>query len=146
MSTGDPPNPWDVAYGYGNGSSYTLNWSTTTNAAPGSYWLSYIYPPIGQTQLIPEPYTEQYREKNKPLPEGVEMKKLYEVYLVYGENRKAPIVEKAQVIADGEEDAKIKSGLLGKVDKDWDADYLTIAAVEIIDVKVKERPKEVKQV
>jgi hypothetical protein len=74
------------------------------------------------------------------------MKKLYEVYLVYGEDRKKPIVEKAQVIADSDEDAKVKSGLMAKVNPEWDADYLTIAAVEIIEVKVKERPKEVKNV
>jgi hypothetical protein len=35
---------------------------------------------------------------------------------------------------------------MAKVNPEWDADYLTIAAVEIIEVKVKERPKEVKNV
>jgi len=74
------------------------------------------------------------------------MKKLYEVYLVYGENRYAPIIHREQVIADNEEDAKIKSGLHSKVMASWDSDYLTFRAIEIMDIKVKEKPKEVKQV
>jgi hypothetical protein len=74
------------------------------------------------------------------------MKKLYEVYLVYGEDRKNPLVFKEQVIAENEEDAKIRSGLNAQILPSWESDYLTFTAVEIIDVKVKERPKEVKQV
>jgi hypothetical protein len=138
MSTGDWP--------YGNVWPYGTSYGTYTTTTTGGPWITYqpsypqtIYPPTPQ----PKPQEESPKIK---LPEGVVMKKLYEVYLVYGEDRKKPIVEKAQVIADSDEDAKVKSGLMAKVNPEWDADYLTIAAVEIIEVKVKERPKEVKQV
>ncbi len=79
--------------------------------------------------------------------EGVEMKTLYNVYLVYGEDRKKPIIKQARgVIANNDEDAKIKSGLMKEVQEDWDADYLTFIVEEIGNVHIKERPKEVKQV
>jgi hypothetical protein len=138
MSTGDWPygNVWP-SYPY----TYTYGANST-----GGPWITYqpVYP---QTIYPPTPQPTPQEESPKiNLPEGVEMKKLYEVYLVYGEDRKKPIVEKAQVIADSDEDAKVKSGLMAKVNPEWDADYLTIAAVEIIEVKVKERPKEVKNV
>ena len=72
---------------------------------------------------------------------------LYDVYLVYAEDRKNPIVHRVfGVIARDEEDAKIKSGLMQQVQDDWDADYLNFICKEIGDVKVKEKPKEVKQV
>ena len=78
--------------------------------------------------------------------EGVEMKGLFEVYLVYGEDRKEPIVHAARVIAASEEDAKIKSGLMPIIKPEWDADYLTFIVRKIGDVAVKARPSEVKQV
>lgn len=79
--------------------------------------------------------------------EGVEMKTLYDVYMVYAENRKKPVMEiKRGIIASDEEDAKIKSGLMKSVQEDWDADFLTFVVNKIGDVKVKEKPKEVKQV
>ncbi len=74
------------------------------------------------------------------------MKTLYEVYLVYGEDRKQPVILKEMVIADSEEDAKVKSGLHKNIDPTWEADFLTFEAVEVIDVKIKERPREVKNV
>jgi len=75
------------------------------------------------------------------------MKSLFKVTLCYGEDRKAPIVmEFLPVIADGDEDAKIKSGVYGAIDKDWDADFVTVLIQKIGDVRVKERPKEVKNV
>jgi len=79
--------------------------------------------------------------------EGVDMFKLFNVYLVYAEKRNEPtiIVEKS-VLAKDAEDAKIKSGLLAKVDKSLDSDYLTIYADEICDVKVKSKPTETKAV
>lgn len=81
------------------------------------------------------------------LKEGIEMKGLYDVYLVYGEDRKM-IIKKVVtgVLADSDEDAKIKSGLMKEIKDDWDADYLTFIVRKIGDVKVKEKPKEVKQV
>lgn len=74
------------------------------------------------------------------------MQGLYEVYLVYGENRKEPIVHTQRVVASSEEDAKIKSGLMALIKPEWDADFLTFIVRKIGDVAVKERPKEVKQV
>jgi len=106
----------------------------------------YPYPPVYPTVTIIEQPMKLDPPVIKKLPEGVEMKKLYEVYLVYGENRYAPIIHREQVIADNEEDAKIKSGLHSKVMASWDSDYLTFRAIEIMDIKVKEKPKEVKQV
>jgi hypothetical protein len=86
-------------------------------------------------------------EKSKPTPkEGVEMQGLFEVYLVYGENRKEPIVHTARVIASSEEDAKVKSGLYPLIQKEWEADFVTTIVRKIGDVAVKERAKEVKQV
>ena len=75
------------------------------------------------------------------------MFKLFNVYLVYAEKRNEPtiIVEKS-VLAKDAEDAKVKSGLFGKVDKSWDSDFLTIYADEICDVKVKSKPTETKAV
>lgn len=74
------------------------------------------------------------------------MKGFYELYLVYGENRKDPIIHTARVIAASEGDAKIKSGLMPLIGKEWDADYVTFIARKLFDVRVKDKPKEVKQV
>ena len=116
----------------------------------GNYWaFGYPlqqYPPLS-VQSDPQPFLEQYREKNIPLPEGVVMKSLYKVTLCYGEDRKAPVVmEFAPIIADSDEDAKIKSGVYAAIDKEWDADFVTVLIQKIGDVKVKERVKEVRQV
>lgn len=74
------------------------------------------------------------------------MKELFEVYLVYGEDRKEPIVHTQLVIAASEEEAKIKSGLLAVIKPEWDADYLTFLVRKIGEVAVKAKPSEVKQV
>jgi hypothetical protein len=75
------------------------------------------------------------------------MFKLYRVVMVYGEDRDNPVVEiRDNVLAKDAEDAKIKSGLMSKVDPKWDADYLTLAAMELCSVKVKAKPQEVKNV
>ena len=120
------------------------------NTSGGNYWafgyLPQQYPPLS-VQSDPQPFLEQYREKNIPLPEGVVMKSLYKVTLCYGEDRKAPVVmEFAPIIADSDEDAKIKSGVYAAIDKEWDADFVTVLIQKIGDVKVKERVKEVRQV
>ena len=83
-----------------------------------------------------------------PTPkEGVEMKGLYDVHLIYAEDRKHPLVfSEINIIADSDEDAKLKSALMQEVKGDWDMDYLTFIVKKIGDVKVKEKPKEVKQV
>lgn len=100
----------------------------------------------GSTSNTPTITIEETEEKNK-LPEGVEMKKLYNVYMIYGENRKQLVIKKKDdVIASDEEDAKIKSGLMKTISEEWDNDYLTFIVHEIGEVKVKEKPKEVKNV
>ena len=75
------------------------------------------------------------------------MKGLWNVYLVYGGDRDK-VVSKANllIVASDCEDAKIKSGLYADVDPSWDADYLTITAVKVCDIKIKAKPSEVKQV
>ena len=84
----------------------------------------------------------------KPTPkEGVEMKGLYDVYLIYGEDRADILLKRKEgIIASDDEDAKIKSGLMKDVQDSWDADYLTFIVRRIGDVKVKARAQEVKQV
>ncbi len=93
--------------------------------------------------------TEDDKKILNPKKEGIEMKGLYEVIGVYGEDRNNVIFhrpEKSFVIASSEEDAKMKSGIYGWIDEKWDADYLTIIVRKIGDVAVKEKPKEVKSV
>lgn len=85
--------------------------------------------------------------KGEKLPEGVEKMTLYKVWMIYGGDRKNLIIDSQDgVLAKNEEDAKIKSGLMQKVNQEWDADYLTFICQEIGDVNVKAKPKEVKQV
>lgn len=92
----------------------------------------------------PSPLTPPKVEEKR---EGVEMKGLFDVYMVYAEDRKKPIINSVfGVVAESDEDAKIKSGLLKMIDDEWDADYLTFIVKKIGDVRVKERPKEVKQI
>jgi hypothetical protein len=93
--------------------------------------------------------TFQSLKFSEPLKEGIEMKNLYEVFLVYGEDRKNPIIVGKMggyVIANDDEDARVKSGVYSEVDKEWDADYLTIIVRNLGAVKVKEKAKEVKNV
>ena len=86
-------------------------------------------------------------EIKQPLKEGIEMKNLYEVFLVYGEDRKNPFISATErVIASDDEDARVKSGIYSRVEKEWDADYLTIIVHNLGAVKIKEKAKEVKNV
>jgi hypothetical protein len=88
-----------------------------------------------------------WKQFGTPTKEGIEMLGLYNVVMVYAEDRKNLKIEEVRgVIAAGPEDAKVKSGLMAKVDKEWDADYLTLEAMKVMDVKVKAKPQEVKQV
>jgi len=97
-------------------------------------------------QPLTEPGKIYPKDKSKKI-EGVEMKNLYNVYLIYGEDRKAPEIHQVRgVIASSEEDAKIKSGLMHNIQDNWDADYLTFICEKIGEVKIKEKPKEVKNV
>jgi hypothetical protein len=92
------------------------------------------------------------RAKNKKLKiRGVEIMYLYDVWMIYAEDRKEPVVDNAiiehkQVIAKDEDDAKVKSGVMQLVEKHWDSDYLSFIVNEIGEVKVKEKPKEVKNI
>lgn len=98
---------------------------------------------------LPLTFGDWYSSWNKPSvtpKEGVEMQGLFEVYLVYGESRKEPIIHSARVVATSEEEAKLKSGLYPLIQKDWDPDYVTLFGRKLGDVAVKERAKEVKQV
>lgn len=138
-------------------------YSCTTNST-GDYWITIDYqgasypgtainvPSCRKVRDDPEvdklkaKLTELEERLNKP-SRGVDMKALYKVTLCYGEDRVKPIVQEfAPVIADGEEDAKIKSGVFAAILTSWDPDFLTIICAKIGEVKVKERAKEVKQV
>jgi len=102
------------------------------------------YEPV--QQILAQP-TWASIKLNEPLKEGIEMKNLYEVFLVYGEDRKNPIISATErVIANDDEDARVKSGIYSKVQKEWDADYLTIIVRDLGAVKIKEKAKEVKNV
>jgi len=89
-------------------------------------------------------------EIKQPLKEGIEMKNLYEVFLVYGEDRINPLIyrtaDAGYVVAENDEDAKIKSGIFSMIKSEWDADYLTIIVHNLGAVKIKEKAKEVKNV
>jgi hypothetical protein len=100
----------------------------------------------GQNEYL-EKSTPTRTKLNGPLKEGIEMKNLYEVFLVYGEDRKNPVISATErVIANDDEDARVKSGIYSKVEKEWDADYLTIIVHNLGAVKIKEKAKEVKNV
>jgi hypothetical protein len=121
----------------------TSDWATITAGQPvyydgTSYTIGYTYGPAEAGHIAPE---------QPNLPKEVEMKGLYEVIRCYGEDRNNIQVKRfAEVVADGEEDAKIKSGVYGTIDKSWDADFLTIIVRKLGDVKIKTKPQEVKSV
>lgn len=69
---------------------------------------------------------------------------LYDVYMVYAESLVSPVVEHVFVLAKNEDDAKIKSGLMKKVDEKWDTDYLSFLLRPIGRVAFKKKPSEVK--
>lgn len=127
-----------------DGTNVNLTWTTTTDNTAGNFTTtSDWYSMDNQIHFYPNPNPEKLGNKK----EGVEMKTLFDVYMVYAENRKKPVMEiKRGIIASDEEDAKIKSGLMKLVQENWDADFLTFVVNIIGEVKVKEKPKEVKQV
>jgi hypothetical protein len=126
-------------------SSSTWSYSTTTDSSSG-----YIYVPVtswGNNYSVYLDWNHPSVANENAIKEGVEMKKLYTVYLVYGADRDKPtVVVRRDVIAKDIEDAKVKSGIYAEVKAEWDSDYLTIYADEICDVKVKAKPSEVKTV
>jgi hypothetical protein len=72
---------------------------------------------------------------------------LYDVYMIYAEkHNKLHTWLETGVLAADEEGAKIKSGLMKKIEDDWDTDYLTFVVKVIGQVKVRAKPKEVKTV
>jgi hypothetical protein len=111
-------------------SNVPSNYSPTWTVTPSVF--SYGTLSIGAEQQIEKEY---------------DMIGLYDVVMVYGEDRKNLIINKSDgVMAASDEDAKIKSGLMARVDKSWDADYLTFIVNKIGDIKVKPKPSEVKNV
>ncbi len=124
-------------------------WVDTTGTSPfNDYYDNWIKPEsISESKITINSIDEDIPDIKTKLPEGVEMKTLYEVWLVYAENRKKPIIMKKEgIIADNEEDAKIRSGLMKDINDTWDTDYLNIICIEVASVKVKSKPKEVKSV
>ena len=73
-----------------------------------------------------------------------ELMALYNVYMVYAEDRDNPDIFQAIVVAENDEQARIKSGFVPR--KGWDLDYLTIFSKPICEVVVKEKPTEILQV
>ena len=66
---------------------------------------------------------------------------LFEVFMVYGEDRDNTGVQHKFVVADDAKQAEAKSGLV--VDPAWDFDYGTMFSRPICEVNVKEKPLEV---
>jgi hypothetical protein len=100
---------------------------------------------------IMEPYSRggawNTLTKQQNQNEEVDIMTMYDVYLVYGGDRKNIVVESALgVIAANGEDAKLKSGLMQKMQTEWDTAYVSFVVRPLGEVKVKPRPKEVKQV
>ncbi|KKK59534.1 hypothetical protein LCGC14_3033430 [marine sediment metagenome] len=135
---------FDMQVEWSNGTNQPYITHTIHNS---SYDNWYGANPIDWSKISINSIDEDIPDIKTKLPEGVDMKTLYEVWLVYAENRKKPIIMKKEgVIADNEEDAKIRSGLMKDVNDTWDTDYLNIICIEIASVKVKSKPKEVKNV
>ena len=132
--------------------------TTTADTAKTIKNVTWTYEPITRVNLGNIEYQQLIEEyarnpNNYKAPkynnkiEGVEIMKLYEVWMVYAENRSKPKCTHIDgVIAKDPEDAKIKSGLMKDIPEEWDADYHTFIVKEIGDVKVKEKPKEVKNI
>lgn len=117
----------------------TLTTANTTGEVTWTYEYN-TYPPMTPVgDLIIRP-----KEENKI--EGVEIMKLYEVWMVYAEDIKNPFIFYSRIIARNPEDAKLKNIFAKDIKEEWDIDYLTIIVREIGDVKVKEKPKEVKNI
>jgi hypothetical protein len=154
MTTGDYPNSITISSSSMSCSTGYTDCNTYTDSTTWRYFDSYEAWKQHE-QPSPRKYTleeiqKQLSEYPKESPkkiEGVDIMTLYDVYLVYAEDRKKPvIIPMFGVIANGEEDAQIKSGLMKKVEDDWDADYLTFIVKAIGSVKVKEKAKEVRTV
>jgi len=149
MAEGDYPNSILNAHGFVDcAASGYADCNTYTDNSTWTYDYYYKRRYEGNEKLQNE-YLKDVLEQHKKSKkiEGVDIMILYDVYLVYAEDRKNPIViNKFGVIARDEEDAKIKSGLMKEVQDEWDADYLNFICKEIGDVKVKAKPKEVKTV
>lgn len=161
-ATASSPGSWGQLNGGWGTSAQTLTWTDSSTNTAGNYihetntgydYGVYHHPNFEYSQdkmleaLDKFMKREDAAEQKSNTKENVEMFKLYRVVLVYGENRNDPVVLTAEdVLARDGEDAKIKSGLMSKVDSKWDADYLTIEAIPICDVKIKSKPTEVKNV
>ena len=111
----------------------TTGWTTVTayeNTWTGdsTNWYPHQSPPSDvNTNKLVEDFRKAQKDSRKRMKKkkkvgGVEYMTLYDVYLIYGENRKKPLVIREQVIARDEEDAKVKSGLMAKVESTWDND------------------------
>jgi len=136
-------------------SNSTVDWTTWAPTQWQRQWVgidlsdgSHIWAD-GQNEYL-EKSTSTRTKLNESLKEGIEMKNLYEVFLVYGEDRINPLIHRTAdagyVVAENDEDAKIKSGIFSMIKSEWDADYLTIIVHNLGAVKIKEKAKEVKNV
>lgn len=115
---------------YLQGGGYGTMYSTSTSS----------YGPQGNANVFMTSLRQAKEEKKLADNEAY----LYDVYLIYAENLNAPIVKKASAIARGDEDAKIKSGLMKQIESSWDSDYLSILVNQIGVVRFKKKPQEVK--
>lgn len=108
--------------------------NTTPSQVWTQVWTTSAYPQLTYYIPIPE------KKENNTM-------ELYNVYLVYAEDRKKPVVKRVDgVLAKNTEDAKVKSGLMKDVDPEWDSDYLNFICEHIGTVNVKPKPTEVKSV
>ena len=145
--------------GYGTGFTITTSSTDATlRAGPHTHEL-YVEGNIGISGSI---YSKEIKDlkdslkqafeeiktlKEVTMDKDVRYSQLWNVFLIYAENRANPFCEqRLGVIADSEEDAKLKSGLMQCVNAEWDTDYLNFICQPIGQVKTKPKPKEVKSV
>jgi hypothetical protein len=99
---------------------------------------------IGIMAEMRNPTSASPENKKEEKKKMVEKMTLFEVMMVYGENRTAPIIETKKVVAPDIEGAKARAGFIPQ--PEWDLDYYNLVVKPIIDVNVKEKPTEIKSV
>ena len=114
------------------------------NYTTGGHWKSIICDDLAEDHDYTKgmDYLKGLIKANK----GEDTMYLWQVFLVYGLGEVCSPCLPKYVIADCEENAILKSKVHGDIPDDWDTDYVTILCVSIGGVKVKPKPKEVKQV
>jgi hypothetical protein len=67
---------------------------------------------------------------------------VFDVVVVYAENKAQPVVKREIIIAKSESQARLLAGK--QVEQSWDTDYLTVLVIELGTITFKPKPTEVK--